>query len=114
MTLLGWVRQVREHELDEEKAEADVNNSNALAGELGERKRALEQWSVAAYGEVRDLHPNIQSLRAALEAFGNHSMLVVMARGSILRLGLEDKLTVTPLYPEAGANPITYRAQRKP
>ena len=51
--------QVREHELDEEKAEADVNNSNALAGELAERKRTLEQWSVAAYGEVhvlRDSH----------------------------------------------------------
>ena len=44
--------QVREHELDEEKAEADANNSNALTGELAERKRVLEQWSVAAYGEV--------------------------------------------------------------
>jgi hypothetical protein len=29
-----------------------VNNSNALSGELAERKRTLEQWSVAAYGEV--------------------------------------------------------------
>ncbi len=45
--------QVREHELDEEKAEADANNSNALADELAERRRTLEQWSVAAYGEVQ-------------------------------------------------------------
>ena len=44
---------MREHELDEEKAEADANNSNALADELAERRRTLEQWSVAAYGEVR-------------------------------------------------------------
>jgi len=49
------VHQVREHELDEEKAEADANNSNALADELSERRRTLEQWSVAAYGEVRTL-----------------------------------------------------------
>ena len=48
-------RQVREHELDEEKAEADANNSNALADELAERKKTLEQWSVAAYGEVQSL-----------------------------------------------------------
>lgn len=52
LTLTHTMRQVREHELDEEKAEADANNSNALSGELAERKRALEQWSVAAYGEV--------------------------------------------------------------
>ena len=52
MTSILCLTQVREHELDEEKAEADANNSNALAGELVERKRTLEQWSVAAYGEV--------------------------------------------------------------
>ena len=91
--------QVREHELDEEKAEADVNNSNALAGELAERKRTLEQWSVAAYGEVRARYLPALSTPAVVHFEFSRDLLEV-SRTPEMRSYLSRALVLRRLRPD--------------